>query len=350
MSRLILAVVTLTLCGCLGMTRLAVASDWQALPTPTTGAGHAPVRLRVVHAFNPRFPMLSHAQVEAILKSAARLAEEHLSLRVQFDTPPTAPLSHLFARVPEAPRVWLERERFRGWDDDESVSALANAFHASLRRARHSLDALVEYARPHLEYGADAPDLWTFMTVLLAHEKHRQEPWLRRELHDGKPIMHSDGFHEWDRWAVVGYGELDYDIVITNQLIVGSSRQGSSVHSAIRGSVAVGSTFYNLMGASDAYAVLSVAPFEDYFAGIRGDGEYAPALRSDLAGAVLAHELGHLLRRYGHPYAHAACLMRPTPMFGFRAWYAGLDAKACAANDAKQMRAGAIPLYRNADW
>ena len=86
MSRLILAVVTLTLCACLGMTRLAVASGWQALPTPTTGAGHAPVRLRVVHAFNPRFPMLSHAQVEAILKSAARLAEEHLSLRVQFDT------------------------------------------------------------------------------------------------------------------------------------------------------------------------------------------------------------------------------------------------------------------------
>ena len=122
------------------------------------------------------------------------------------------------------------------------------------------------------------------------------------------------------------------------------------MHSAIRGSVAVGSTFYNLLGASDAYAVLSVAPFEDYFAGIRGDGEYAPALRSDLAGAVLAHELGHLLRRYGHPYAHAACLMRPTPMFGFRAWYEGLDAKACAANDAKQMRAGAIPLYRNADW
>ena len=166
--------------------------------------------------------------------------------------------------------------------------------------------------------------------------------------HDGKPIMHSDGFHEWDRWAVVGYGELDYDIVITNQLIVGlpdkdlpCTPRYAAVWPSDRRSITCWEPVTPM--------VLSVAPFEDYFAGIRGDGEYAPALRSDLAGAVLAHELGHLLRRYGHPYAHAACLMRPTPMFGFRAWYAGLDAK-LAANDAKQMRAGAIPLYRNADW
>ena len=59
MSRLILAVVTLTLCACLGMTVLPVHLIGK-LPTPTTGAGHAPVRLRVVHAFNPR-SMLSRA-------------------------------------------------------------------------------------------------------------------------------------------------------------------------------------------------------------------------------------------------------------------------------------------------
>jgi hypothetical protein len=339
---------TMVACLLFALATSAVASTWQQLQTPALET--SPVRLRTVHAINPRFPRLSRAGIVKILATAQDVVREHFAIELQFDVPLTTPLADLMERVPDAPRTWLRRERFRGWNNEEDVRALAEAFYSSLHNSGHSLAGLKSYADPYLDYGQDAPDLWGFTLVLLAHEQEREAAWQRRDLHDDQPIMHSDGLPEWDRWAVLGYSELDYEVVITNQLVVGTSKHASSMHSAIRGSVTTGTTFYNRNSPTDAYAFLSTAPFQNYFAEVRNDGVYAEDLKFKIAGAYLAHELGHLLLRLGHPYAHPACVMRPAPMFNFRAWYEQLDAKRCFAAKAKAMLPGAVPLYKNADW
>jgi hypothetical protein len=83
---------------------------------------------------------------------------------------------------------------------------------------------------------------------------------------------------------------------------------------------------------------------------LRGNEDYSATQAAELSGAYLAHEIGHLLFKFGHPFGAQACVMNPASMLDYRAWHEGLDAQRCRIGSLPEMRVGAIPEVYNADW
>ena len=161
-------------------------------------------------------------------------------------------------------------------------------------------------------------------------------------------MLGADDYHQWALWSFLGYGALPYEIVLTNQLVASAEYSGTSIHSALRGGVSVGATFPSAGAEVGSYVFLSTLVFDDVLAGVRREGRYGEQAPR-LAGAYLAHELGHQLLHLGHPFANPYCVMTPARVFQFRAWFDSIDAERCALGSLPAMQPGAIELYFDDD-
>ena len=91
----------------------------------------------------------------------------------------------------------------------------------------------------------------------------RLEQWRQIKAADGAPVLDASPYNEWVYWDTLGYGNLPYDLVITNQLIASAEYYGVDIHSAIRGGVTVGTTSYSRTGKYGSYVFMSMFPFLD---------------------------------------------------------------------------------------
>ncbi len=125
------------------------------------------------------------------------------------------------------------------------------------------------------------------------------------------------------------------------------------VHSALRGGITVGTTRYSRDGPFHTYAFLSTFPFSNDYVPIvqlRGGARYDEEEAARLAGAYLAHEIGHVLLHLGHPFNQSACVMNPAQLLDFRAWQNNLVAERCALVSSAEMAPGAAKLSYKAAW
>jgi hypothetical protein len=83
---------------------------------------------------------------------------------------------------------------------------------------------------------------------------------------------------------------------------------------------------------------------------LRGGARYGDEEAAQLAGAYLAHEIGHVLLHLGHPFNQNACVMNPAQLLDFRTWRNNLDAARCPLGSSAEMVPGAAGLTYNADW
>ena len=139
-------------------------------------------------------------------------------------------------------------------------------------------------------------------------------------------------------------------MVITNQLVASIEDHAMDVHSALRGGISNGTTFYSKDAQFKTYVFASTFPMQNdsrLLTALRADESYTTEQITDYVAAILTHELGHQLFHFGHPFGESACIMSPTPLLLFRSWYEQLDPDQCKPGSSKQMTPGVaqIPYY-----
>jgi hypothetical protein len=152
---------------------------------------------------------------------------------------------------------------------------------------------------------------------------------------------------------VLGYGKLDFDLVITNQLIASAEYLGCDIHTAIRGGLTVGTTAYSRNSKFGSFIFWSTLPFfskSEVIMHLHEGEEYSELEAAELSGTYLAHEIGHMLFQFGHPFGQASCVMNPVRMLRFREWKEHIKASDCQFGSQPQMMPGVSPPSVNSNW
>jgi len=338
--------VTLLL-GCQGN-----GGEWKKVTvTPITPG--ATVQIRVAHATNPRLARMSDAQLRTMLAAAQATIKKNFGVNVEFTDAAEIGMDRLFALIPPPVRAARDPSIYDFKSGTGDKSRLAEGIYTTLSQRGTKLEDALAYAKPYLPAGAQPKDLKGFCDLLSEVMLERLEYWRKIKAADGKPVLDVTPYNEWVYWDTVGYGNLQYDLVITNQFIASAEYYGVDIHSALRGGVAVGTTTYSRNSQYGTYIVWSTFPFtddSDNTERMRGGEKYSDTEAAELSGAYLAHEIGHMLFQFGHPFGQKACVMNPVSMLRFREWLHQIDSAACQIGGRPEMTVGAVPEYYNVDW
>lgn len=123
------------------------------------------------------------------------------------------------------------------------------------------------------------------------------------------------------------------EVLVTNLPILYGWRDGTALHALVRGGLIGGFATFNGEARFRGGAMVTLAPLVSGTRVIRevGGPKPAPDAAGRAAGALMAHELSHLMFRVGDNYTHDACLMHPPPGLDyFRWWYEAKPVRACA--------------------
>ncbi len=327
------------------------SSEWRKAPVSLATPGST-VQIRVVHATNPRLVRMSQEQLRITLASAKQAVKEDFGVDVVFSDVSEIGIDRLFALIPPPVREARKSSIYDFKSGTGDQHKLAEGINATLMQRGTKLEDGLAYVRPYLT-DARAKDLMSFSELLSKVMLERLDDWRGVKAADGAPLLDATPYNEWVYWDTLGYGDLPYDLVITNQLIASAEYIGVDIHTAIRGGVTVGTTTYSRHGKFGSYTVWSTFPFVDNSAvtrGLRGGEQYSDTEAAELSGAYLAHEIGHMLFQLGHPFGQKTCVMNPVSMLRFREWYRQIDGAACQIGSRPEMTVGAIPEYYNVDW
>ncbi|MDD5058806.1 MAG: hypothetical protein PHQ60_13135 [Sideroxydans sp.] len=339
--------VAILLAGCKGD-----GNVWRNASVPVIQPG-ATVQLRVVQATNPRLARMSPQQMRILLASAQKTVKENFGVNVEFTQVDETGIERLFALIP--PRVLAERKQsiydFKSGIGDKQK--LAAGINATLTERGTKLEQGYGYAKPYLPEVPPPKTLMEFSELLSRVMLERLDNWRSVKAADGAPVLDASPYNEWIYWDTLGYGKLPYELVITNQLLASAEYVDVDIHSAIRGGVSVGTTTYSRDSKFGAYIFWSTFPFLDNSENtvqMRGGETYSAEEAAQLSGTYLAHEIGHLLFQFGHPFGQKSCVMSPVRMLRFRAWSRQIDSAACPIGSRPEMSVGAVPPIFNSNW
>jgi hypothetical protein len=302
-----------------------------------------PIELRVAHVINPRLPRMSDAQIALMLDTMAQATNEHLGIRVRFTQPEEISIAQAFAGIPLKFVDLAKREQFnfRSWFSWKS--SLAKAYARGLAQAGEPLEDMALFAQKK-GIKLDARNFETFGKDAAHYQLERMDQWQKLKANDGKSVIDEQPFHEYTMWNYVGYGQMPYELVITNQIIASVEYSQPSIHTAIRGGYTNGITTFNPQGRWGSFSVWSTFAFtssEKKWLTWREGESYTPEEAARLSGLAAVHELGHQLLHLVHPFGQKGCIMDPVPMFAYRAWAAKLSAKDCPLGSSQAMTPGA---------
>jgi hypothetical protein len=338
---------SMLLLGCKGG-----AGEWQNVAVSPVAPGST-VQIRVIHATNPRLSQMSDAQLRTMLATAQTTVKNNFGINVEFSEISEAGVDRMFSLIP--PSVLEVRKSsiydFKSGRGDRRK--IAGSILTTLTQRGTTLEDALAFAQPYLPEGYSPGDLKEFCDFLADVMLERLEHWRKIKASDGAPVLDASPYNEWIYWDTLGYGNLQYDLVITNQFIASAEYNGVDIHSALRGGVSVGTTTYSRDSKYGSYVVWSTFPFtdgSDYTERIRGGERYSDTEAAELSGAYLAHEIGHMLFHFGHPFGQKACIMNPVSMLRFREWFQQIDGDSCQIGSRPEMAVGAVPEYFNVNW
>ncbi|MDO8990662.1 MAG: hypothetical protein Q7U91_13645 [Sideroxyarcus sp.] len=326
--------------------------DWKKTSVAPVVPGSV-VQIRVVQANNDRLPRMSPGQVQIMLASAQLTVWKNFGVYVEFTEAPEIGIDRLFALIPPPVKEVRKDSIYDFKSGNGDKRKLAEGIRATLAEHGTKFESALAFAKPYLPEGNPPTDLASFSDLLANTMLERLEAWRHINAADGAPVLDASPYNEWVYWDTLGYGNLPYDVVITNQFIASAEYYGVDIHSAIRGGVTVGTTSYNRTGKYGSYVFWSTFPFTDnseLSRRMRGDDDYSETDAAELSGAYLAHEIGHLLLQLGHPFGQKACVMNPASMLRFRQWFYQVYGAGCLIGSRPEMNLGAIPPTYNATW
>ncbi len=331
----------------------ANASEWVAVALPDLS--RQPVRLTVANVVNPRFKQLTDSQLEKILLRSQQMVKQYFNIDVEFSDVKTLAIKEVFSHLD--PQVVAERSDEIvniSFIDAQVREDMQQSLFETLSNYSGNMQNVIDYAQPYLlQPEVKQQDFIGLSYALVDTLIARLEYWKKQKANDGKPILDSNGYHEWVWWDSLGYSDLSYDILITNQLVASAEYYSMDVHSSMRGGITAGTTTYNKNTALNSYVYIMLYPMLNDSAmltTLRQDESYTDEQIINYSAALLTHELGHMLLHLGHPFGNKQCIMSPTTMLNYRDWYENLDAEQCAVGSNREMTPGAAKIGYNRRW
>ena len=337
---------------------LALAScnrspEWKILPLPVLP--DATIQLRAAYVFNPRFPPIPPAQQQAILDKTEQLVLQHFGLAIAFAAQRDAlPIEDFFRNRTETVRREGETQMLRLDNiSPQQHARLRASIYQTLQNYEDRREQVMRFARPYLTRPVEGTDFHQLAAALTDTLLARLQGWREQAAQDGKPVLDGSPYNEWVWWDTLGYGDIPYDVVLTNQLVASAEFYGMDVHSSLRGGITAGTTAYSRQAQFRAYSWVSLYPLLNdtpLLQQLRGDAHYSEQQITDYAAAILTHELGHLLLHLSHPFGKPACIMSPMPLLKYREWFEALNAEQCPPGSDPLMTPGAAAIEYRANW
>jgi len=328
-------------------------NNWTKVELPDLS--HQPVMLRVANIINPRFKQLSKQQVTNILIRSQQLVKQYFNIDILFDKVDTFDIKTVFDGLNK--KLIQERKSEIvdiSFIDKQARENMQQALFKTLSLYRDNKNNVIEFAQPYLLHSDRKQKEFIGLSYALTDTLiSRLNYWKNQTAEDGQPVLDANGYNQWVWWDSLGYGDLRYDVVLTNQLVASAEKYGMDVHSSIRGGLTAGTTTYSKRAQFNSYAYIMVYPMlndTDLLTTLRDDETYSDEQIVNYSAALLTHELGHLLLHLGHPFGNKHCIMSPTVMLNYRDWYDHLDASLCAVGSSKSMQVGVIELEYNKNW
>ncbi|NOQ87771.1 MAG: hypothetical protein GQ550_02515 [Gammaproteobacteria bacterium] len=337
------------------LSRAKVVSDSELETVALPDISHQPVRLNVANVVNPRFKQLSDMQIKKILLRSQQMVKQYFNIEIKFSDVETLSIKDVFNHL-DSQVIANRKGEIVNIDliDKQAREAMQQALFKTLANYLGNKQNIIDYAQPYLlQPDIKQKDFIDLSYALVDTLVSRLEYWKTQKASDGEPVFDSNGYHEWVWWDSLGYSDLPYDILITNQLVASAEYYAMDVHSSIRGGITAGTTTYNKNTALNAYAYIMVYPMLNDSAlltKLRQDETYTDDQIINYSAALLTHELGHLLLHLGHPFGNKSCIMSPTVMLNYRDWYENLDAEQCAVGSSNEMKPGAASIIYNRNW
>ena len=293
---------------------------------------------------------MSPEQLEGLLAETKRYAAKHLKVELVYLDLDVITIDSLFRRMDRGIAVDQMKNayRFRDRENPRRPTLVDSVTNCLMELSDEQIEEMRVFARPHLPEDAPIDSLGDFATALVDTQLARLEQWLHITGLDARPVIDTQAFNEWSLWVALGYANLPYDVVLTNQLVASTEYRHCSAHTIIRGGISVGGTNYSRSGLYQAYVFISTYPFTSNagtLPSLRGDDVYTAREAGKFAGAYLSHELGHLLFHFGHPFGKSPCIMNPSSLLRFREWYEATNDGDCPFGSHPQMVPGAFQFF-----
>lgn len=327
----------------------AMAANSAKVPLPELGDGV--VTLRVVHAVNPRLNKVGDVDLKILLSETKRTVKEAFGIDLAFEMQPETTVAKLLELIP--PKPWAIRRAaiydFKSGvgDRDRLVAGLAKVF----RKYKADLAQGMAYAGPFLTTQPKANTYEGLAAAVIDTHLERLEHWKNLKTASGDPVIDHTPANEFIAWDLIGYGDLPYDLIITNQLVASAEYSDADLSASLRGGVSTGGTSYSKAGRFRMYSFISTFPFIEPASipvALGGVPDRDQAIR--LAGRYTAHEIGHLLLLLAHPYANPACVMRSAQVLDYIAWAHALDPAKCRIGSSRAMTPGAATVNYRPEW
>lgn len=326
-------------------------NEWKKVPT-SLAIQDSTVHVRVVNANNIRLARMSPEQIRIMLATARATVKNNFGVNVTFSDVDETGIENIFSLIPPKLRVLRKSTIYDFKSGTGDKQKLAIGINQTLTERGTKLEDGLSFVKPFLP-DARAKDMNSFSELLSNVMLERLQGWRNVKASDGSPLLDAAPYNEITYWDILGYGNLPYELVITNQLFASAEYVGVDIHTAIRGGLTVGLTSYSRNSKFGSYIVFSTFPFLDNSENtqlLRGGETYSDIESAELAGAYLAHEIGHMLFQFGHPFGQKTCVMNPASMLRFREWMNQIDGSACLIGSRPEMTPGAVPEYYNINW
>jgi len=335
--------------------------EWLSVALPDIS--EQPIRLRTANVINPRFRQLSNEQVAAILQRTVELVKQHFDIEVEFSQVTAISIDEMFGYLTDDVIAYRRGEIV----DLSLITAdvrekMQQSLFATLSLYSGIKQDVIDFATPYLlNPEVKHEDFISLSYALTDTLIARLMYWQDEKAPDGKPVLDASSdssvnpgsYHEWVWWDSLGYADLPYDVLITNQLVASAEYYGMDVHSSIRGGLTAGTTSYNSSSHLGSYVYIMVYPMindTELLSMLRQDVTYTDEQIISYSAALLTHELGHMLLHLGHPFGETGCIMSPTVMLDYRRWYEALDPTACSVGSSRPMTPGAAAIEYNRHW
>ncbi len=331
--------------------------QWKQVPLPDLSS---PVILDVAYVNNPRFRSLDESQLKNILQQSQIDIKDAFAIDVVFRLVDSITIDEFFnylgEDIAEAGKNDIVDITAATAHDEKAVAIrkkMQAAIAATLENYAGSEQDVVDYAQPYLLNKLESRSLDELSRNLVDTLLARLVYWQDLKAEDNKPVLDNRAYNEWVWWDSMGYGDMPYDVVITNQLVASAELYGMDVHSSLRGGITAGTTTYSRLAKYNSYVYVMLYPMlndNTLLEKLKGDRQYSAEQITNYAAALLTHEIGHLLLHLGHPFGNDACVMSPTPLLRYRSWYESLDASRCLLGSTPAMTPGAAKIEYRSSW
>jgi len=346
MLRVALPLVALTIC-CAG----AFAQSSHRLSVPNV-ADDTPIQIRVAYIEFSRFPTISRETLSRLIDASTNVAKDKFGIEIRISELVILNADAVAKRMREMPEQITINELSRSYTLGSSkislkhVLEMPDSIEQCLRNNGIPLKKLVSFVQLPEEKNFTYQELAEYLTAVAVK---RYELIANDSASDGLPVVGGTPYNEWKMWQVLGYSNLPYEVVITNQPILSIERDHCSIHALLRGGLSIGGTTYSKKSKFGTYALFSIFPFvaeNKGFLELNRGKKFTASEIGEYAGAYLVHEYGHMLFHLGHPFARDECVMNPAPDLNVRAWWASRSRGKCPIGSSPQMIPGAAQLSR----